>query len=329
MRSLTLARALQARGATCGFIGPLPAGAILRTFAPDMEWLGQDEEAPQALAAGAALLRDFDLVVLDHYGLDAAMQRLAATGRPCVVIDDLANRPLIADMVVDSGPDRIAEDYARLVPRGCRLLLGPAYAPVRPEFAALRDLALFLHMGEAPVERILVSMGLGDLNGITARVLSLLTPMANGLWIDAVLGAGAPSLSSCRALALAYPNLVLHIDTPDMARLTAGADMAIGGAGSSCWERCTVGLPTLQLILADNQRPAARALEAAGAILALDADDTAFSGGFAGAFEEDVHRLITDDRLRAGMAIAAAQVCDGLGADRTAEAVLTLFKPRG
>ncbi|MCE3290793.1 MAG: flagellin modification protein FlmD, partial [Caulobacter sp.] len=192
---------------------------------------------------------------------------------------------------------------------------------VRPEFAAQRPAALARRTSGQPPRRLLVSCGLGDLGGITGRVLDLMLPMTGELAIDAVLGSGAPSLSKVRALALAYPRLSLHIDTQDMARLTAEADLAVGGGGSSSWERCVLALPTLLLILADNQRPAARALETAGAVLALE---TA-APGFAGAFEEDLARLLADDRLRTGMALAAADVCDGEGAARVAEAVLGLL----
>ena len=63
-----------------------------------------------------------------------------------LVIDDLADRSRWArTSLLDSGPARRAEDY--LQPRrrdGVRLLLGPQYAPVRPEFAALREQALGL-----------------------------------------------------------------------------------------------------------------------------------------------------------------------------------------
>ncbi|MDO9338848.1 MAG: UDP-2,4-diacetamido-2,4,6-trideoxy-beta-L-altropyranose hydrolase [Caulobacter sp.] len=321
MRSLTLARALQARDAAVSFLCPPAVTALLEAFAPDIHrvWAGSTEPARIVAAVRAAKA---DLVVFDHYGLDADDHRAAAGARPVLVIDDLADRPLGADLVLDSGPSRMAEDYAGLLPGHAALLLGPANAPVRPEFAALRPAALNRRLAGGPPRRLLVSLGLGDPGGITGKVLELLLPMTGDLVIDAVMGSAAPSLSKVQALALVYPQLRLHIDSREMAALTAEADLAVGGGGSSSWERCVLALPTLLLILADNQRPAARALETAGAVMALEAD----AADFTGLFEEDLARLLADARLRTGMALAAADVCDGEGADRVAEAVMGLMR---
>lgn len=320
MRSLTLARALQDRGVAVSFLCPPAVTALLEAFAPDIHrvWAASTQ-APRIVAAvrGARA----DLIVFDHYGLDADDHRAAAGARPVLVIDDLADRPLDADLVLDSGPSRAAEDYLGLLPAHTKLLLGPANAPVRPQFAALRPAALTRRTEGRPVERVLVSLGLSDVGGVTGRVLEMLAPMSGELTVDVVMGSAAPSLSKVQALAMVYPQLRLHIDSSDMADLTAQADLAVGGGGSSSWERCVLGLPTLLLILADNQRPAARALESVGAVMALEAA----SSDFAGHFEEDLARLLADGRLRTGMALAAADVCDGLGADRVARAVMGLL----
>ena len=90
-----------------------------------------------------------------------------AKGRPTLVIDDLANRPLEADLVLDAGPARLAQDYAGLTPPGATLLLGPNNAPVRPAFPALRETALARRAVGGPVRRILISLGLTDVGGVT------------------------------------------------------------------------------------------------------------------------------------------------------------------
>ena len=49
-----------------------------------------------------------------------------------------------------------------------------------------------------------------------------------------------------------------------MARLISLADLAVGAGGSSIWERSILGLPTLTIITAENQRASARHLDAIG-----------------------------------------------------------------
>ena len=62
----------------------------------------------------------------------------------------------------------------------------------------------------------------------------------------------------------------VQVNIRNMAQLMADSDFAIGAAGTTAWERCCLGLPTAALILAENQRQGAIALEAAGAVLLLD-----------------------------------------------------------
>lgn len=319
MRSLTLAGALQAHGAACTFMSPPAVETILETYAPATARLITDSTRPEALFM-AAQAASFDAIVFDHYGLAQPDHRAMAQGRPAMVIDDLANRPLGADLVLDSGPQRTAEDYAVLVPDGARLLLGAAYAPVRPEFAALRGSALAHRQG--PVRRILVSFGLTDVGGITSQVVDRLRPRMNEAVLDIVLGAAAPSRPGLEKMARRDSRLNLHIDATDMARLTADADIGVGAAGSATWERCTLGLPSVILVLADNQRAPAKAMADAGAALVVEPG----TPGYEAAFDRAVTRLMIDAALRDQMTRRSAETCDGMGAGRAADAFLQMIR---
>jgi len=322
MRSLTLAQALAAEGAECRFAASPEAVAVLAAFAPDMPIVRVASAAPQHVTQAVAAER-CDAVVFDHYGLAASDHAAMAKGRPALAIDDLADRPLGADLVLDSGPARRAQDYDGLVPETARLLLGPNYAPVRPQFAALREAAL-ARRGGGPVGRILISLGLTDVGGITARLADRVRPKATAAGVDVVLGAEAPSLAALKRIARHDPRLALHVDSAEMALLAANADLAIGAAGSSAWERCVVGLPSLMVVLADNQRAAAQALAEAQAALVVDAA----AADFEDLFDRALARLLRDADLRVQLAGTSAAVCDGLGAPRVAEAFLKLIAAR-
>ena len=100
-----------------------------------------------------------------------------------------------------------------------------------------------------------------------------------------------------------------------MAALTAAADLAIGAGGSSVWERCCLGLPSLTLVLADNQQDATAALAARGATEAVGEGDVA--GRLAA--------LLADPIRLAQMSRAASALCDGQGAGRVAERLLAIL----
>jgi UDP-2,4-diacetamido-2,4,6-trideoxy-beta-L-altropyranose hydrolase len=300
MRSLTLARALAARGARPAFRAPPDVARLLDVFAPDMA-RAEDADA-------------FDAVVFDSYRLGAADHAAIAQSRPVLVIDDLADRPLHADLVLDLGPDRRAEDYTGLT--DAQLLLGPSYGLVRPEFAALRETALARRGDE--VARVLISMGLTDVGGVTARLVNRILPRLGAAALDVVLGAQAPSLGAMTRLAERDPRVIVHVETREMAALTCAADLAVGAGGGATWERCAVGLPTLLVVLADNQAPAAEALAAQGAIEPADARRDDFEASFDRAFTS----LMRSPERRAKLSERSAAVCDGQGADRVAQIFL-------
>jgi UDP-2,4-diacetamido-2,4,6-trideoxy-beta-L-altropyranose hydrolase len=319
MRCLTLAAALARRGAVCGFIATPAAGPILEVFADSVvERVSATGDSAEALAAAAARW-SARAMVIDHYDFECGHEaRLRHAVRPLLVMDDLRRRH-DCDLVLDSNLGRTAADYP-----GTETLAGPAFALVRPAFAERRDAALARRaLGHSP-QRLLISLGLTDVGAITARVVEALLPDLGERELDIVLGAGAPSLARLEALSPRDPRVRLHINTQDMPALTADADLAIGAGGSSVWERCCLGLPAVTVVLADNQRANAQALEAAGAALMLEANLADFDDQL----RLGVERLSSDTRLRHPMSAAAASLCDGHGAERVADRLLKLIAAR-
>lgn len=192
---------------------------------------------------------------------------------------------------------------------------------VRPAFAERRAETLGRRARTLTPRRLLVSLGLTDFGGVTARVVDALLPELGERALDVVIGSAAPSRAALETLAARDGRISLHIDAQDMPALTAAADLAVGAGGSSSWERCCLGLPTLTVILADNQRANAHALKAAGASLALEAS----AGDFEIQLRAAVHRLIDDEALRLAMTEASARLCDGRGAARVADRLLSLI----
>jgi UDP-2,4-diacetamido-2,4,6-trideoxy-beta-L-altropyranose hydrolase len=320
MRCLTLADALRRRGALCAFAETPAAAEILDVFAAeDIGRVPMADGPPAELAAQFADLAGrwgADGLVVDHYGFGAVEEAALRGGvRRLMVLDDL-KRAHHCDLVLDSNLDRQSGDYP-----GMAALIGPRFALVRAAFAARRDEALRRRSTPGSVQRVLVAMGLTDVGAITGRVVEAILPALGEVGLDVVLGRGSGSLPALEAVAARDPRVRLHIDTADMDRLTAEADLALGAGGSSVWERCCLGLPALTLVLAANQRDAARSLEDLGAALMLDGADPAFNDPLRATFEA----LMRDPARRAAMSAAAASLCDGRGAERVAERLLAML----
>lgn len=329
MRCLTLAGALRAAGADCHFLCREHSGHLIghvRRAGFDCTALAAPANAPAAddwlgttPAADAAECRPLlqrlrpDWLVVDHYALDASWESaLRDTCRRLLVIDDLANRPHDCDLLLDQNLGRAVDAYDSLVPTGCQRLIGSAYALLRPEFAAQRPASLARRAG-APLRHLLVSMGGVDLDNATAVVLAALAPGAlpPEARVTVVMGAQAPWRDAVRALAATLPwPVAVQTDVRDMAALLADADLVIGAAGSSAWERCCLGVPTLLVVLAANQAPIAAALDAAGAGRLLGTPATIPS-----ALPPALAAAHNPGWLATASARARA-LCDGRGADR-------------
>lgn len=290
MRCLTLADALKAHGYRCHFIcREFPANlfelieerghgltALPTGSHPESEnttvhghWLRADwrEDAEQTVKELQRLAPQW--LIVDHYALDAQWEAVVQQkGLKLGVIDDLADRPHCCNWLLDQNLGRRERDYSGKVPHGCVCLIGPEYALLRPEFAEWRPYSLSRRTRRPVLNRLLVSLGGVDNDNVTGRVLSALenTELLKNAVVTVVLGQDSPWISQTRGQA---EKLDLHVDVKvgvgNMAELLSESDLCIGAAGGSVWERCCLGVPSWLVVLAENQKQGAKALESAGA----------------------------------------------------------------
>jgi UDP-2,4-diacetamido-2,4,6-trideoxy-beta-L-altropyranose hydrolase len=309
-RCLALANGLAEAGWTCTFA----VGPETRTAAPVLFQSGHQVIPAEALEGSA------DLLVVDHYGLDHEFEnRCRRWAKRILAIDDLADRRHDCDLLVDQTLGRATADYDGLVSAGCVALLGPRYALLRPTFGEARAHALSRRDGG--MRRILISVGGTDPRDMTSRALRAIVGCGFAGNIDVVLGGSSPNRETVAALVSACEGRArLHLDTPHMAALMTEADLAIGACGTSSWERCVLGLPTVGLVTADNQEMISAELSAVGAVMSVGGWNEAFEARIGAAVE---HLSNSPEDLRR-MSEAAAAVCDGGGVARVIAAVSCL-----
>lgn len=269
----------------------------------------QDKDASDMVNALTSV--DWDWLIVDHYSIDAHWERAL---RPLVgrvlVIDDMANRPHECDVLLDQSLPDGSQSYATLVPPACRVLAGPTYALVRDEFLRARA---FSRPRDGDVNRVLIFMGGGDTNNFTEVAVRACIDAGFGrAQVDVAVGAGHAHVASIQALC-AVAGFAVHVQTSRMADLMVTADLAIGAAGSSSWERCSVGLPAIAIAVAENQRAVLQCLAARGAAVPLE-----------GSLDRGVltDALLTARRNPArvrALSEAAWSLVDGCGADRVCD----------
>lgn len=280
-------------------------------------WLGATEDEDVA-ATLAALSGDgpWDWLVVDHYALGAGWEvRMRACATRILVIDDLADRPHDCDALLDQ--NLYADMHSRydgLVPGGCIRLLGPRHALLRREFATARE---SLRVRGDEVRRVLVSCGGVDAANLTARALDALDAVAADVDVDVVIGAMHPDRDAIVALCARRARTTCHVQASDMARLIADADVGIGAAGVATWERCALGLPSLAVAVAANQRALLRDAACAGLVLGPDVDP---ADGQALALH--LRALLGNAALRAHLSRQGLEAVDARGAARVARQML-------
>ena len=344
MRCLTLANALLAQtGQACLFVSrtmppsfvgrvrsaghrwaPLPPATTTLPAGdgpPHAAWLGcsQEEDASQCIAS---LEGPIDGLIVDHYALDArwGAPLRAATGATILWIDDLGDRPLDADLLLDQnlqppGADR----YAGRLSAGCLELKGPQYALLRPEFAEARAK---LPGGRARIFVFVSGADPDDLTGSLLRALDRRLP--SEVELEAVIGGLHPKRAALEALCATRPGWSLGVDVNDIARRMARAHLGIGAGGSTTWERCAVGLPGALFVMADNQLEVVRAAVQAG--VAIDVGDSRKPDW--GLVADRAAALLADAAALQAMRDRCLSLVDGRGAQRVASTFSQLIAAR-
>ncbi len=341
MRCLVLADALRERGAECQFICREHEGNLLeqirqRGFAayglpicvggiglPDynnednssqITWSGTDWSTDAAQTKLGAGERAVDWLIVDHYALDARWERLMRPiCRHLMVIDDIANRPHHCDLLVDQNYED-EERYKEFVAINCRLLLGPRYALLRPEYAEHRASKNF---EPKSISRVLIYFGGSDpqdLTGTTLKALS--TPRLSKLEVDIVVGANYVHSGSLRQHSLLRGKTTVYQPRVHLADLMASADIAIGAGGVTNWERMCLGLPSLVVTVAENQTPISEILNQSGAIRLIGKSGEVTESHISAALLDEIQSRRYINRIAPAMAS-----CDGLGVARVLSAM--------
>jgi len=342
MRCLALANALAKKGADISFIcrkhdGHLcdlikEQGFMVRRLPKPVEgfeteatpahaaWLGAtwQEDAKQTSAVIKTLDVKPDWLVVDHYGLDHRWEHAL---RPLVgrifVIDDLADRTHDCDLLLDQ--NLVADMHTRYtnkVSADCSLLLGPEYALLQPIYAELHGR---IPPRDGPIRRILISFGGADRDNLTGRALAaFLSLNRSDIDADVVISGSSPYAPEIRDQVAGHANIHLHGDLPTLAPLMTRADLAIGAAGTTSWERLCLGLPALVVTLAENQRPVANGLHRQGLVRWLGHKDEVPEQGIRSALAELIEEGIDEE-----WSLRCRSSVDGKGVDRIG-AVLTI-----
>ncbi len=257
MRCMSLANALQARGAQACFVAlDLPAHleSVIKGQGHEVRRIPEAVRGDELADARATLDGEQSMVacVVDHYQLGPDWEAEVMAHVSVLALDDLG-RSHTSRWVLDQNyyADPQAR-YAILCSASVQRLLGPSFALLRSEFVHARASA---RVRDGVIRHVLVFLGGMDVANLTATALKAIDlGLSPGVQVTVIAGASHPDLPGLQAWCDSRGLAALHVQVSDMTHHLLSADLAIGAGGSSTWERCACGLPTVAICLADNQR---------------------------------------------------------------------------
>jgi UDP-2,4-diacetamido-2,4,6-trideoxy-beta-L-altropyranose hydrolase len=296
-RCLNLARYLKAQGAIVIFATRHHRGSIVNQAIEGFEcidltsatlntklndvtsWLGVPE--PIEINEVKSLLKEtlFDWVIADHYGLSEHWfdeLKLASPQTRFLAIDDLANRKLPVELILNQNLFSLPEHYNELIGSNSLVLAGTSYALLQPSLKM--NGPKNYKTSNRSQKNVLIAMGGTDPHNATLLVCKSLQNLANTnpqltgtenvFNIKVALSSTASGIDELTEFCEQNSNVSLLLDA-DLNELNHWADFAIGACGISAWERALVGLPSILITTAENQIKGATALQTAGAAVYL------------------------------------------------------------
>jgi UDP-2,4-diacetamido-2,4,6-trideoxy-beta-L-altropyranose hydrolase len=322
MRCLALAQAWQDTGGKAIFLMAQSTPSILaRLAAENCEVVtvsavaGSDEDA--AFTNEYASGMNAEWLVVDGYTFGGEYQeQLRSRERKLLCVDDAGKCDrYIADIVLNQNLTARQGLYPNCHP-DAQLLLGPSFCLLRREFTLWRKWQReILAIGR----KVLVILGGSTPTELGVRVIeSLAGARVEGLRAIFVVGGSSPDTAALENCAARFRERIsIRHDVSNMPELMAQADIAISAAGSTCWELCLLGLPSILLDVADNQTPVATKLERRGCAL--------YAGSGSGVRPDHLanllKNLLASHDKRRSMSVRSRELVDGLGAERVVSAM--------
>ena len=328
MRCLTLAHVLKENGASVNFICRKHDGSLIDKIHSSgfnvyelraseeseitnklehSHWLGSTQEEDANDCINIIKSKNIDWLIVDHYALDEKWEeRLKPYCKKIIVIDDLADRNHQCEILLDQTFGRDKDDYFPFTPKNCDFLLGARYALLRPEFSRWREYSL-RRRGRSQFKQLLITMGGVDVDNVTEKILDELkiSTLPININIVVLMGESAPHLKAVKSKASSLPyKTEVRVGVNNVAEIMANTDIAIGASGATTWERCCLGLPSIQIVTARNQFFLSEALARHNIVKLVKS------------VKEITFLLEESSKWIDNIGYSASEICDGLGGYR-------------
>ncbi|MGC8924395.1 MAG: PseG/SpsG family protein [Calditerrivibrio sp.] len=193
------------------------------------------------------LIKGADIAIIDSYLADKSLYEEISNIVKLPVYYDDNNRLEYPRGVVINGNIH-AKDLNYPERGDIVYLLGMEYLPLRMEFWDLPEKEIRVNM-----ESIMITFGGDDVKNMTPKVLNFLVEEYPGLKKYVIIGRGFRNIDEIEKYVDNKTFLVYHPDGKKIRDIMLDSDIAISAGGQTLYELARVGVPTIAVIVAENQ----------------------------------------------------------------------------
>ena len=318
VRCIAIAKQLRRLGKEVLFVtadaspARLLAGEGLMHITLNTDWMCMDEET-KVLVAVLKKSHTKCMLVDSYYATPEYFERLSGITR-LLCMDDFGLNVYPVDTVINYNAYAYAIDYVRMYDgMSTKLLLGPKYAPLREEFSTASHKPI-----TARIHDIMITTGSTDpfhvSDGIVQRMAG--DRFFDGVRLHIVAGRYYTNMDALVHLSQTYPQVIVHRNMSDIWSLMATCDAAVSAGGTTVYELCACGVPSVIFGFVDNQMTMRRFLGSAGAMIdcgdVRELKDECLDNIVKGI------KALADAEKRAALREKARRITDGRGAARLA-----------
>lgn len=261
------------------------------------------------------------VIIVDSYFVTENYLKSLKECLPTLYFDDLLKFPYPVDLLINYNIFSDLDDYKNLYKNSIyhpKFVLGTKYVPLRTEFSGIS-------IKEQPTlaSKVLIMTGGADPLHVSLNLLEYILnhfEVMNNYHFTFVVGAANTDCD--RLLDMSKQTLKIQVfqNVYNMSQVMIQNDIAISAAGSTLYELCACGIPTITYSFADNQIPASESFAEKQVMISLG--DIRKQKNYISNIVSEIISLCGNAEQRVNMSNAEQRITDGQGAQRLAKVII-------
>lgn len=265
MRCLSLANEFRKYGYKVYFLSKLEEGIKkIREQGFEVIYLKGVKEVREVVEA----IKEYriDILFIDSYNIsEEYFLQIKPYVNKLGYIDDLNKFAYLVDILINGNITAEYMDYKKYS-EDQLMLLGPKYNLTREEFRNLPERKI-----NKQIKEIMITTGGSDPYNMSGKIVNMILTdeKFKRLKINVIVGQAFSNKEALREISKLNSNVILHQNVRKISDIMLRADIAISAGGSTLYELCACGTPTLAFIMAENQKSIVETLDNLGYIISL------------------------------------------------------------